>query len=321
MSAVTVAQQAATRVLTTYAASLAAQAARLQQQATALAAQAAALKASAAAAVSRSAGAGGASGAGGAAVSDARLITDRANVVSAEAALAKAKANLAGATLLAPVAGTVGAVPWTVGDTASAASGIPVLSGSLATVTVQVPATSLPSVQVGQLAHVTVTGVAPIDGSVVAVALLPTAASSSSGAAAGASSATTYAVDVLVDGVPAAVGSGGRATVAIVVRSATGVLTVPASAVAAVSTGVGSVGVVKGDQVTRVTVQTGAAGGGKVEVTSGLAPGDVVLLGDASQPLPTNNNPFGGGGLGGLTGGNGGGVRVPAGQPAAPAGR
>ena len=48
----------------------------------------------------------------------------------------------------------------------------------------------------------------------------------------------------------------------------------------------------------------------QVQILSGLSLGDTVVIGDASQPLPTNGG-FGGfgGGIGGLTGG--GGVRVP----------
>ncbi len=57
-------------------------------------------------------------------------------------------------------------------------------------------------------------------------------------------------------------------------------------------------------------LQIGVVGGGKVQILSGLSLGDTVVIGDASQPLPTNGG-FGGfaGGIVGLTGG--GGVRVP----------
>ena len=89
-------------------------------------------------------------------------------------------------------------------------------------------------------------------------------------------------------------------------------LTVPASAVTGVSTGVGSVGLLKSGVVTATRVQIGAVGGGKVQILSGLSLGDTVVIGDASQPLPTNGG-FGGfgGGLGGAGGLTGGGVRVP----------
>jgi RND family efflux transporter MFP subunit len=294
---VTTAQQAAGSALTSYAGSLSASAA---QAAAAAAAQAAAqAKAAAAAAAAQQAAA---SRAQTGTVSEARLITDRANVANAEAALTKAQNNLAGSTLTAPMAGRVGSIAWAVGDTATAANGIQIVGSGAAKVTVQVPAANLPSIAVGQAAHVTVTGVPVMDGSVSQVALLPTTASGSS--------SSTYAVDVLVPAAPDVVGTGGRASVAIVITKVDGVLTVPASAVTGVGTGTGSVGLLKSGVVTATIVQIGAVGGGKVQILSGLSLGDTVVIGDASQPLPTNGG-FGGfgGGIGGLTGG--GGVRVP----------
>ncbi len=232
------------------------------------------------------------------------MITDRANVTSAEAALTKATANLDGATLTAPAAGRIGSIPWGVGDTASVANGIQVVGSGAAKVTVQVPQASIPSVAVGQTAHVTVTGVPAMDGAVAQVALLPTASTGTTG-----SSTPTNAVDILVAEAPESVGTGGKAAVAIVTTKVDGALTVPASAVTGVGTGTGSVGLLKGGVVTATMVQIGAVGGGKVQIRSGLSVGDIVVIGDASIPLPTNGG-FGGfgGGLGGLTGG---GVRVP----------
>lgn len=161
------------------------------------------------------------------------------------------------------------------------------------------PQANLSSVTVGLPAHITVTGVAPLDGTVTDVALLPTSSTTSS--------TSTYAVDVIVPGAPDTLGTGGRATVAIVVKHVDDVLTVPASAVTVVSTGVGAVGLWKTGTVTATRVQTGAVGGGRVEVLSGLAAGDTVAVGDTSQPLPSNG--FGGGGLGGGLGGTQ--IRVP----------
>ena len=255
---------------------------------------------------------GAAAGGGSAGVSQSRLITDQAGVTSAEAALAKAQDNLAAAALVAPMDGTVGAMPWAVGDLAVPSSGIQIIGSGASKVTVQVPQASLATVHVGQATHVTVPGLPPVDGKVAAVSLLPTTSSTSA--------TPTYAADVLVTGLPEALGTGGRATVSIVVQRVDGVLAVPASAVTAVSTGVGSVGVVKDGLSARVSVQTGAMGGGLVEVVSGLALGDVVVIGDASQPLPTNGGfPGVGGGLTGI-GGIGGNVRVPGGGGGFPGG-
>lgn len=264
-------------------------------------------------AASRSGSASGAAAGGGSAgVSQSRLITDQAGVTSAEAALAKAQDNLAAAALVAPMDGVVGAIAWAVGDAAGPSSGIQIIGSGASKVTVQVPQASLATVHVGQSTHVTVPGLPAVDGKVAAVSLLPTTSSTSA--------TPTYAADVLVSGLPEALGTGGRATVSIVVQRVDGVLAVPASAVTAVSTGVGSVGVVKDGLNARVSVQTGAMGGGLVEVVSGLALGDVVVIGDASQPLPTNGGfPGVGGGLTGV-GGIGGNVRVPGGGGGFPGG-
>ncbi len=253
-------------------------------------------------------------------MSEAKLITDRANVTNAEAALVKAQTNLAAATLAAPMAGRVGSIAWAVGDTATAANGIQIVGSGAAKVTIQVPAANLAAIAVGQAARVTVTGIPVMDGTVSQVALLPTSTTGSS--------ASTYAVDVLVPNAPDAVGTGGKASVAVVTTKVDGVLTVPASAVTGVSTGVGSVGLLKGGVVTATRVQIGAVGGGRVQILSGLSLGDTVVIGDASAPLPTNGG-FGGfgGGLGGAGGLTGGAVLVPGpnfgggAPPGAPPGR
>jgi multidrug efflux pump subunit AcrA (membrane-fusion protein) len=303
LRALTAAQQRAGDALTSWADALATQARSLAAQI------ASAVQAALAQARQSSSGQAtqAARSAGAATVSESRLITDRANVTSAESALAKAQDDLAGATLTAPLDGVIGSIPWAVGDSASSGSGIRIIGGGASQVTVQVPQANLASVRVGQVAHVSVAGVSPVDGRVSAIALLPTASNTGS--------SPTYAVDILVAALPDTIGSGGRATVSIVVQRVDGVLAVPASAVTAVSVGVGSVGVVKDGASSRVTVQTGAVGSGSVEVLSGLALGDLVVLGDPSQALPTN------GGFPGVGGGLGGNVRVPGAGGGAPPGR
>lgn len=304
LQALSAAEAKAGAALQAYSGSLTAEAAALKasQAAAAQAAAAQAAAAAKAAAAAAAARAQGQSAGGGGTVTEARLITDRANVSNAEAALTKAQDNLAGATLTAPIDGRVGAIAWAVGDTASSANGIQLIGSGAAKVTVQVPQANLPTVSVGQAAHVTVPGLAALDGNVSEVALLPTSSSSSS--------TPTYAVDVVVAGAPDELGSGGRATVTIVIKHVDNALRVPASAVTLVSSGTGTVGLLRNGTVSAASVQTGATGGGWVEILTGLAAGDVVVLGDTSQPLPSNGGFGGGGGLGG--GGLGGNVvRVP----------
>lgn len=286
----------------------------------ALAAQSQALTARLAAAAKAATPNGASTGAG--AVTNAKLIVDRAAVTSAEAALTKAQHFLDAATLTAPIGGVVGTVPFSVGDTATTATGLVIVGPGASKVTVQVPQANLATVSLGQVGHITVSGSPIVDGVVTAIALLPTASASTSAAA--GSSSPTYAVDLLVAGFPEQVGSGGKATVALVTKRVENSLTVPASAVTMLSTGTGVAQRVRGAVVTTVTVQIGAVGGSTIEVVGGLSAGDIVVIGDPTQPLPTNGNiPGLGGGLGGIGGVGGGNARVPAGPagPVSPAGR
>lgn len=99
-----------------------------------------------------------------------------------------------------------------------------------------------------------------------------------------------------------ALSSGSRADVSIVTAHAADVLVVPGSAVTTVSTGTGVVRVLKDGVATNTPVQTGAVGGGLVEVTEGVTAGQEVVLADRSEALPTASTPnrgLTGGGLGG----------------------
>lgn len=326
----TEAQTKAAAGLTSAASAVTAGQAALAAQAKALAASVAAAKAAAAKSASGTgSGAAGSAGAGGGGtVTEAKLIVDRATVTNAEAALAKAQHYLDSSTLTAPIGGVVGTVPFAVGDTATSATGFVIVGTGAAKVTVQVPQANLSSISIGQVGHVTVSGTVPVDGSVSAIALLPTASSSGSGsaansAAASSSSSPTYAVDLLVAGFPDSIGTGGKATVGLVTKRVDNVVTVPASAVTILATGTGALQVVKDGAATALSVQIGAVGGGKVQVLSGVNSGDSVVIGDASQPLPTNGSipGIGGGGLTGIGGISGGGnVRVPGAGGARPGG-
>jgi HlyD family secretion protein len=226
----------------------------------------------------------------------ARLTNDQAAVAAAQVALDVAHRNLAGATLTSPLAGKVASQPFTVGA-ASGSSAIVIVAPGAVEVTVDVPASSLPLVSVGQPAAVTPDGSTTASaGTVSAVGLLPT--SSSSG------SSTTYPVRVLVATADSAFAEGGMASVAITVKAVHGVLTVPNSAVSD-----GTVTVLSAGKPVRTRVQTGAVGPLATEVTSGLKAGQQVVLADLGAALPANSTTttrgFGGTGgpAGGFTGG------------------
>jgi membrane fusion protein, macrolide-specific efflux system len=124
---------------------------------------------------------------------------------------------------------------------------------------------------------------------------------------------TTYEVDVWPIKIPPFMRSGMTANVVFNVSKKPDVLLIPSEALqqSEGQTGVMLAGAKKGDKPHFQPVQTGATDGKQVEVVSGLADGDRVLLKSfsASQlaPATTGNNPLMPGGPGG--GGRGGGGR------------
>ena len=246
----------------------------------------------------------GAAAAGGSST-ESRSLSGEAGVSTAQLALDTANANLAAATLTAPIAGTVGSIGFSVGGAANTSAGIVIVGPGAATVTADVPLANLPSVRTGQQVLVTAAGATqPVDGTVSAIGLLPVSSTNAS--------TPSYPVTVLVPQVGNALSSGSRADVSIVTARAPDALTVPASAVAMVSTGTGVVTILKDGIATRTTVRTGAVGGGLVQVTEGLTAGQEVVIADRSEPLPTattSSRWLTGGGVGGGPQGGGGFIR------------
>ncbi|HEV7146385.1 MAG TPA: biotin/lipoyl-binding protein, partial [Pedococcus sp.] len=114
----------------------------------------------------RSGAGSGSSGSSGssAAATAGRIATDEASVTQAETTLGRAEADLADATLTAPTAGVVAAVGYTAGSKAGS-TGISIVGPGGATVTVQVPVTSISRVAVGQQVNVTPPGsIVPVPG-------------------------------------------------------------------------------------------------------------------------------------------------------------
>lgn len=246
----------------------------------------------------------GAAAAGGSST-ESRSLSGEAAVSTAQLALGTANANLAAATLTAPIAGTVGSIGFSVGGAANTSAGIVIVGPGAATVTAEVPLANLPSVRTGQQVLVTAAGATqPVDGTVSAIGLLPVSSTNAS--------TPSYPVTVLVPQVGNALSSGSRADVSIVTARAPDALTVPASAMAMVSTGTGVVTILKDGIATRTTVRTGAVGGGLVQVTEGLTAGQEVVIADRSEPLPTattSSRRLTGGGVGGGPQGGGGFIR------------
>ncbi len=164
---------------------------------------------------------------GSAAATAARIASDQASVTQAELTLGKAEANLADATLTAPIPGVVAAVGLTPG-TASGGS-ISLIGSGGATVTVEVPATSIARVVAGEQVDVTPPGaLVPVAGTVQQVSLLPAQSSTTS-------SVTTYPVVIAVAQPTPTLAAGSRASASILLGTADGVVTVPNSAITTTS--------------------------------------------------------------------------------------
>jgi multidrug efflux pump subunit AcrA (membrane-fusion protein) len=253
-------------------------------------------------------------GTSGAAGSANRVFSDKAAVVAAQTVLDDAERNLRGAVLTAPIGGTVASVGVVKGGAASTSDAVTIVGSGAARVTVDVPLNSIRNVTVGQQALVTPDGaLSAVAGSVESVSLLPASSTNAT---------TSYPVVVLVPRSDQGLASGSRAQVSLVLRTVTGVLTVPNSALTMTGTGAAIVTSVKGSVLTRTIVRTGAVGTFATEVTSGIRAGQTVLLADRNRPLPTNSSTstrrfVGGGGTGGFggssTGGGGFGLSGPGG--------
>ena len=127
--------------------------------------------------------------------------------------------------------------------------------------------------RVGQLASP-----ATLDGQVTGVSVLP-----------GAGGTPHYETTVVTDDPDQTLHPGSWADVTLTLAQAADVLTVPSSAVTKITDTTGTVEVVGAamDQTAdTVTVVTGRTGQGKVEVVSGLADGQLVVLADRRLPVP-----------------------------------
>jgi RND family efflux transporter MFP subunit len=237
------------------------------------------------------------SGAGGttAAEQEARIAVDNAAISAAEAALASAQEDVEDATLRAPVAGVVGAVPFTAGAAASASDAISLLGTNAVEVTINVPLATAEELAKGMAASITADGAAaPAHGTVNTIGVLP---DSSSGTA-------TYPVTILVPQPSSALADGATAAVSLTLKSATDAVTVPNSALTPTgSNGTSFVTLVQAGKAVRKTVTTGAVGETRTAVTDGLAAGDTVVLADADSDVPASSTTstrtgFGGAGFG-----------------------
>ena len=216
--------------------------------------------------------------------SNARAVASaKADLLKADQDLQAANDDLDAATLVAPISGTVGVVGLAKGDSASGGS-ITIVGSGNAVVTFELPLKTRSLVTVGQQVTVTPAGsTTGLPGKLTAISTLETSGTSGS--------TTTYATTVAVSDADQLLASGAKASVAIAVKSVTGVIRLPASAVTPTGTGTATVKVLASataDTTTSVNVKTGTVGGGWVEITDGLEAGKLVVLADRTADIPAN---------------------------------
>ncbi|MCW2494595.1 biotin/lipoyl-binding protein [Jatrophihabitans sp.] len=268
-------------------------------------------------------------------VSDDQLTADKAASTAAAGQVTSAKASLADAALRSPIAGVVASTDITVGDTVSGSGGSAASGGSGAgggggaggagsnsssssssstgqfevistgswLVNATVDATEVGLIKKGDQAQITTDGATgTVYGLISSVGVI--ASSSTSGSA-------SYPVVVTVTGSPSGLHAGATATVALIYKQLTNVLTVPSLAVHSTSgksvVWESATGKVGGRRITKA-VTTGLSSGGTTQILSGLAAGDEVLLETLTERrtgTPNGSTTRNGGGFGGGFGGGG----------------
>ncbi|MGQ0846861.1 MAG: HlyD family efflux transporter periplasmic adaptor subunit [Sporichthyaceae bacterium] len=236
---------------------------------------------------------------------DAEVAVQEAAVRVAEAELQGAQQDRNSAVLTAPIDGTVAQVPFLEGKRASADDAISILGHGAMKVEVSVPSATAAELKTGMAAAVTSDGAeAPSEATVTAIGILPST-----------QGGTTYPVVLTVPNPAKGLAEGAAATVAIALRVARGVATVPNSALAATGNGsTASVTLIEDGKPVRRQVVVGAVGHSATEIAEGLTVGQVVILADPSTEVPTSSTAstrtVGPGGFGGTGSGLGGGATL-----------
>jgi len=208
------------------------------------------------------------------------------------------QAKIQASSLKAPIAGVVTAVSVRAGFDAPGGAAV-VIASTTYQVSTDVVESDLANIKVGQTAAVSITALgATVNGKVSAIS--PVAGDSSSG------SVVSYPVTVTLTDPPATARAGMTADVTITTASATGVLTVPSSALQGTSGSYSVLTLAPDGTTQRTAVDVGLVTSTGAEIKSGLAEGTAVVTGTASELIGTTT-----GGTGTFRGGFG----VPGGGP------
>jgi RND family efflux transporter MFP subunit len=211
--------------------------------------------------------------------SSADLVGYQKAVDAAGSEVAVAQQAIAQATIVSPIAGTVEAVNFGVGDSVDAASttaNVVVVGAGGFEATTLVSVDDISDVKVGQKTTVLPDGSKqPLPGTVSSISLVPDPAAST----------TSYRVVIGLTDRASTLNNGSTGSVAIVTESSRAGLAVPSSAVTALGNR-HTVTVLDGATTKLVAVEVGVVGETWTEITSGLTAGQQVVLADISEPLP-----------------------------------
>lgn len=203
-----------------------------------------------------------------------------AAVTAAEANLAVAKQNVSAATIVSPIGGTVLAVPFAKGDTATTSDTIVVSGSAQYQASTSVSVDKIDQIAVGQKVLVTPSGSTEVlTGAVSAIGVAPDSSSSS----------VAYPVTINIPGDQGSLRSGSSATVEIITETVEDALSIPTSAVHAAGD-FRTVNVLRDGASTPVRVSVGAVGPVETQITDGLTEGEQVILADFSEPVPSSNS-------------------------------
>jgi RND family efflux transporter MFP subunit len=208
-------------------------------------------------------------------------------VADAQQKVTDLKAQIKAAKITAPIDGLVTEVNVMDGFDAPAGAAVVIDSGTFQ-ITTDVVESDLADVKIGQSAAVTVSAIdADLTGTVSAISPVATTDGS----------VVSYPVTVTLKTAPAEARSGMSADVTITIASATGVLTVPASALRGAEGDYSVLTLAADGTATPTPVQVGLLTSTSAEITGGLAEGTPVVTGTASElaGTTTTNGSFGGG--------------------------
>jgi membrane fusion protein, macrolide-specific efflux system len=258
--------------------------------------------------------------------SSTQLAADKAALTAAKNQLTAAKAQLAAATMTSPIDGAVAEVNIATGDSVSGSSSSSSASSSGSTgsfssptsssssssssssaqilvistnswiVNATVDATSVGLIKTSDQAQLTVSGSdATVYGTISSIGLV---SSSSSGTA-------SYPVVIAVTGSPAGLHDGASVTATLIYKQLSNVVVISATALHRDANGEYVEKQVSGRAV-RTAVQVGVQSGTEVQITSGLAAGDKIVVPQIQRPsvLSTGRAGTGNGGGGFPGGGN-----------------